>query len=181
MICTLILVAPLFFVNPIGPRCFLAPYFVLAMTAVTLINYLISQFEISKRSIKYLSVLSIAGILSALLFFFTIYVPINHYSNLRDEYVRAQVELSDNDTIYICNLPYGNFTWTADPTKVDFLRERYLLFNNIETDAEFKGKDYDKFEAWTKKFNKKTGYQPKTKPRSTKSRFYREETTEKKE
>ena len=175
MFCTLILVAPLFVVDPIGPRCFFAPYVTMMVFEVIYINYLLIVLKADKKTVKQLSCGALAGIAACTIFIFTIYIPINHYAALRDEYVKAQAAIEGREVIYICKLPYSSFVWTGNPASNDLLRDRYLLFNNIETDARLVGKNYDEFEKWAKGFNKKTGYKPKHKLRKIETRFYRSE------
>ncbi len=175
IISTVLLIIPLFFVTPIGPRCYFAPYLMLDITAVTLFNYAVNEYKISKKALRHVSTVMLAGLLSVMLFLFTVFIPVNHYSKLRDEYVIAQSQLEDRKNIFVCKVPYSDFVWTGNPASSELLRERYLLFNNIDTNAKLVIKEYDEFEAWAKRFNKKTGYSPKQKLRNTKSRFYRDE------
>ncbi len=178
LICIAILIAPLFVVNPVGPRCYFAPYFVFIMLTVTLINYIINELKISETSANHISAATVAGIAGALIFLFTIFIPINHYANMRDEYVKAQVETDYKSKIYVCTLPYSSFVWAGNPADDELLRERYLMFNGIETDKEFEPFFYEQFEKFAVKFNKKTGYRPNIKPRKIRNRFYYEKPEE---
>lgn len=173
IICVVGLILPLFLVTPIGPRCYFAPYFVIVMIIVTLFNYLTNEMHIEKTTLKHFTVVLTAVLLSAILFLFSVFIPINYYTGLRDEYTLAQSQVEGREKIYICQVPYTNYIWNGNPTESSVLAERYLLFHNIDIEKKLVYKNYEDFGRWAKRYNKKTGYKSKHKIRKTKSRFYR--------
>lgn len=141
-----ILVAPLLVVNPIGPRCFIPPYFIMAAFCVSVFDYLQKILKISGFSNKILSASFAASSLAMFVFAFSIYSTVYRYAEKRDEYVMKQVE-AGAETVTVCKLPYGSYVWTGDP-ETDPWDYRYKLFNGISEDTVFEFLPYGEFDKW---------------------------------
>ena len=147
-----VLVAPLLIVNPIGPRCFFPPYFMLTASCVLLWAYLEEKTEMMHHIENGLTIMLFSGCFACLVFIFSMYSTIHNYEMKRNEYVKKQVE-AGYDTAVVCKLPYGSQVWTGDPTS-GIWEERYKYFYNIDQEVEFELVDYKAFDKWMEQFDK---------------------------
>ncbi len=146
-----VVTAPLLVVNPIGPRCFFPPYFLLIVFGVVLYDYLKKEMKFSSHCQNTLFVTFTAGCMASLVFLFSIYSTIYTYDMKRNEYVQKQVDAGHQD-ITICKLPYGSYVWTGDPASSPW-NERYKLFYGFDKDLKFEFVSYSEFDEWIEFFN----------------------------
>ncbi len=147
-----IIVAPLLVVNPIGPRCFFPPYFVIVVYLMYLIAYLTKELTEIDAASKLLTTALCAATAGVFIFLFTIYVPITHYDNVRLDYVRKQVD-EGKTTVTMCELPYNSYVWMPNP-KSDLWKTRYKNFYHIDCeDLKFEYLSYDEYEEWLETYN----------------------------
>lgn len=133
------LLAPLFVVNPIGPRNF----FMIYVLEIIFVLYIANEVGINyKKFNKY--------IVFCLIIAFTYYVSIYSYISLisyrRDHYIEYKSINSSDTTIIVPKLPYGKFVWLGD-FYGDYRTNFYKIKHNLRTDITFKFVDYD---AWCK-------------------------------
>lgn len=145
-----ILVVPLLIVNPIGPRCFMPPYFIMAAFCVSVFDYLQKELHLSEGVNRGVALSSAAVSLAMFIFTFSIYSTVHAYAEKRDEYVMKQVENGES-VVTVCKLPYTSYVWTGDPTS-DPWDYRYKLFNGISEDTEFEFLSYGEFDKWAEKY-----------------------------
>lgn len=146
-----ILVAPLLVVNPIGPRCFMPPYFIMAAFCVSVFDYIQKELNLSEGINRGVALSSAAASLAIFVFTFSIYSTVNTYAEKRDEYVMKQAENGES-VVTVCKLPYGSYVWTGDPT-ADPWDYRYKLFNGISEDTELEFLTYGEFDKWAEKYD----------------------------
>ncbi len=150
--CVPVVVAPLLVVNPIGPRCFYAPYLMMMVFIVALFDYLLEKIRVKKRVHRLMGYG--LGIVFAIQMFINIgiFYPIHHYDSLRNEYAKVQSDDGEKKII-ICNLPNEAYLWVATP-EIELWSERYKLFYGLAEDAELEIIDYTEYEAFVEQYSK---------------------------
>ncbi len=104
------MIAPLFVVTPIGPRCFFAPYVMLIYFVIELsCNF----NEIHKKQFACLSHSFIIFTVAGVLYLFYIYGTIakNNYERIAQAVKDSQ---NGKDTIQVQELPYKDYIWCSD-------------------------------------------------------------------
>ncbi len=139
-----IIVAPLLVVNPIGPRCFFPPYFMLMIYALGLFAYLIKDVKTDDFSLKCFNVAAIASTMALVIFLFSIYSTIHFYDVKRSELIDEQIANGQQE-ITVVSLPYKSYVWMGDP-KEELWENRYKLFNGIDKDIKFEFVPFNKLE-----------------------------------
>mgnify|MGYP003302124122 CR=1 FL=1 len=147
-----ILIAPLAIVDPIGPRCFFPPFFMLIAACVVLFVYMEKEIGMSLAVKKGVVCSFLAVGLAALVFLFNIYGVIYRYDSKRNEYVKKQVD-AGYQTVMMTTLPYPSFVWVSEPAG-DLWGGRYKSFHGIDNAVEFEFIDNNAFDKWTKEFDK---------------------------
>lgn len=147
-----IIVAPLFVVNPIGSRCFFPPYVFMVIFSAYLFNYILSNISFSSQLSRYLSFTISAGVLASFIFLISMYVPIYYYSNIRDEYIKKQIDKGYQEVV-VCKLPYPSYVWIGDPEE-ELWEYRYKIFNDIDENINFDFKTYKGFNKWKTQYDK---------------------------
>lgn len=120
-----ILLAPLFVVNPIGPRNFLPIYCLFIILLLCFFDLEKADFKI-KRFIILLFVSSYVYLLS-------VYSYVYKASVERINYINERISVEEK--IEIKTLPYSNYVWFPDP-KEKLWNERFKLFYNIPKETE---------------------------------------------
>lgn len=146
-----VLIAPLLIVNPIGPRCFMPPYFMMSAFCVGLFDYLQREIRLSEIMNKGIMLSSWAVSLAIFIFAFSVYSTVHTYAVKRDEYVIKQVEKGES-VVIVCKLPYGSYVWTGDPVS-DPWDYRYKLFNGINENIKFEFLSYSEFDKWAGEYS----------------------------
>lgn len=146
-----IIVTPLLVVNPIGPRCFMPPYFIMAAFCVSVFDYLQKELHFSECVNRGVAVSSAAASLAMFIFAFSIYSTVHAYAEKRDEYVVKQIKNGES-VVTVCRLPYTSYVWTGDPA-TDPWDYRYKLFNGIDEDVQFEFLDYYDFDKWAEEYS----------------------------
>lgn len=121
-------ILPLFFVLPVGSRCFTGSYLFfllfLAQLGKLIADYAPSPEKL-KKSIAAFSVATLAG----LVYLFTIYGKIYVADQARID--KAVTESQTQKTIYVQDLPYEDYVWTSS-VKEEPWNERFKLFYGID-------------------------------------------------
>ena len=147
-----ILIAPLVFVNPIGPRCFFPPYLMLISACVLLFVHIQNKMNITAETNKGIAISLLAGCLALFTFLFSIYSTIHTYDIKRNDYVKKQIE-AGRETVTVCLLPYASYVWVRDPSSAPW-DYRYKLFHGIDTNIQFEFLNYKEFDKWAEEFDK---------------------------
>lgn len=122
-------VMPLFIASPIGSRCFLTSYCLLAMCGIDLILYVISKyFQNVSLSIYLLPIFAVT-----LIFFGTIFGQIGIFG--RTQYARLQQETKEGTKeIYVDSYPNSQYIWVIKPPEQHW-KDAYLYFYNLPPDT----------------------------------------------
>lgn len=147
-----VLIAPLLVVNPIGPRCFFPPFFMLIAACVMLFSYILKVFRFPAKTSKQIGSAFLAGSTAILIFLFSIYIPIHTYDVKRNEYAHKQVD-AGYKTIMMCKLPNETYVWMPNPM-AKLWSQRYKLFHGIDDEIKFKFLDCEKYDQWIAEFDK---------------------------
>ena len=133
----ILMMAPLFEVSPIGPRCFFAPYTVLILIVCEVMKYItIESADRSKQLQKYTSAISAVLIVLSTAFYFRIFIPVYQAEQQRNQHIQDEIA-AGHKTVELSHLPYENWIWKATITGDDDLWEyRYKLFYGIPKDVD---------------------------------------------
>ena len=145
-----VLLAPLVVVNPIGARCFFAPYWMLASACVLLFTYVMEYLPLSAAMRKLALIVAIAASAAMVVHYAGIYTTLHRYVQLRDTYAQKQAEAGCRE-IVLGKLPQKDYVWCADPA--DPWDERYKRLYDIDQDVVFKFIDMEEFEVWTQNYD----------------------------
>lgn len=121
------LTAPLFMVNPIGPRNF----FMIYTLEVILVCYILKETEIDYM--KYSKVI-IMSIIIYLIHYASIYTYINYTEIKRNDYILYKSDNTTDTYITVPNIPYHEYVWDMDFIKEhrqNIYKNKYNLRDNI--------------------------------------------------
>ena len=105
---------PLWFVSPIGPRCFYAAYIFLVKATVNLISYVLNNSDIDIRAFKHIPVMLFICVCSYYLF---IFAKIAYTEDLRINHIKEQME--NNETVItLPEFPYSNYLHDSNSQKI---------------------------------------------------------------
>ena len=129
----LIMVAPLFVVTPIGPRCFFCSYVMLSLLVCQIFELVSGSMKKTDQLISIALILLLAiGTVKV----FYIYGKIFIADNNRTRAVMEQYENGSRE-IPFPELPYNKYLWKSSPDRDnDIWEERYKLFHNISQDVD---------------------------------------------
>lgn len=147
-----LLIAPLTFVNPIGPRCFFPPLFMLMIFCTDLFNYTQEHINVSISLRRCINASLSVACATVFVFLLSIYSSIYTYDIKREEYLQKQID-SGATVVKMCRLPYGAFVWTGNPEN-SLWAKRYKAFHGIDSEIEFEYLDYWQFDDWIADFDK---------------------------
>lgn len=133
-----IIVAPLVLVNPIGPRNFFPPFMLMVLLSVLILENILETVD-NRRLQKVLSLAFAAVIVASSIYYFSIYVPIYRYDELRNE--NAVKQSQENDVVTLCTLPYESYVWRPDPVG-KLWEDRYKKFYGIDEQIQFEFVEY---------------------------------------
>lgn len=148
---TIVILAPLLVVNPIGPRCIFPAYFLEMVFCIDLYSYSASKIKSADKIKK--ATKGLFGIVAVALFAFylSIYGSIFYYDNKRDEYIENQ--LADNQSVItICELPHSSYVWYGNPKKEIWVN-RFKSFHGIDENTELKVLKPDEFKVWAENYD----------------------------
>lgn len=140
------LAAPLFLVNPIGPRNF----FMIYVLEIILVCYILKE---TKMDYKKYSKLMIFTIIVLCINYSTIYIYITDFMNKRDEYIQYKSSNSTDTEIIVPKLEYPSYVWSADFDS-EYRTNVHIKKYNLREDITFKFVEYSDW----KKHIKKEGY-----------------------
>lgn len=133
LISILLITLPLFFVTPVGPRCFFPTYVMFVSFALSIIDYLNIKFDY--QIIKFI-------ITVLIIFYFVLFFKVYKVDRVRTKYV------NDNEVekYILPKLPYDSYIWGGNPTD-DVFQKRFKLFYNID---EYKSIEFIDYNLWVK-------------------------------
>ncbi len=129
----IIIVAPLFIVTPIGPRCFFANYIMFVILASEMFDYITNDTKLNIKN--YLMFIAIMLVL----FYLIIFGYIFKIETTRNEYIEEN-KLNEK-VLYLPNLPFAKYMQGANPANKTF-QKRFKLFYNIESDTKLVFMEY---------------------------------------
>lgn len=124
-----VLLAPLFVVNPIGPRCFLPIY-------CLFIVLLLCFVDVEKTVVYFKDIILLSTVVSYI-FLLSIYTYIHVKSEQRIQYIYECID--SESVIKVKALPYSGYVWTGDPNE-PIWAERFKLYYDIPEEVEIKVK-----------------------------------------
>lgn len=127
--CILVMVVPLFFIAPIGPRCFFATYVFFLLFLVELLSMLPLD-RVGPLLRKPVKRVAQAGIAAALLFYFVVFSQIYSVNNDRIAHVRQEVS-EGKTTVEIQYLPYRYLLWCSTPYEDSYWSKDFKCFNDL--------------------------------------------------
>ena len=133
LISILLITLPLFFVTPVGPRCFFPTYVMFVSFALSIIDYLNIKFDY--QIIKFI-------ITVLIIFYLVLFFKVYKVDRVRKKYV------NDNEVekYILPKLPYDSYIWGGNPTD-DVFQKRFKLFYNID---EYKSIEFIDYNLWVK-------------------------------
>ena len=147
-----VLIGPLLVVNPIGPRCFFPPYFVMIVFCAYILEQITESFKADKTVTLSINTITLTSAASVFVFLFCIYSTIHTYDTKRNEYALKQQD-AGYETITICELPHASYVWTGNPDAEPW-STRYKLFHNIDKEKKLMLLPYNEFNDWAAEFDK---------------------------
>lgn len=130
----LILIAPLFVVNPLNQRCFAAPYIFFVLISNELINYLLKDIK-DNEFLSIIKKILITIIVCIFVFFLSIYASLAHTNNTRIKHISS--ELSKGVSIIeIPKYHYGKYLWSGTPGNNTMWEDRYKMFYGIPKEVD---------------------------------------------
>lgn len=140
---TFVMVGPLFFVSPVGSRCFF-PVYVFLVGAVVLLFKYIQDNKLIKIDKPYF----IRSIMILLfLIIFLIYSSIISVDLQRKSYIKNN---QNEGKLYLPKLPFSNYHWNGNPYDEGFV-EKYKDFYGIREEVEVIFLNYEK---WARDFKR---------------------------
>ena len=133
----IILTGPLFFILPIGSRCFLVTYIFFILIIIDLLKYVLSLYPLNYKIKNIIYLYSKIHVLIIFLFILNIFIYINHTHQKRLDYVNCQKE-QKRSIIKIISLPYDEYLWTSNPCDNGVWEERFKLFYKIDKNADLR-------------------------------------------
>lgn len=131
-ICSFALVsAPLFFVTPLSPRCFLSSYIFLVLITGTLFK----DVNNIKTTIK-LKPIILFGIFSFISVFTIVFTMINRNYSFRTEYIQEQVSKNEK-VIKLWRIPNDHFLWESTPNPNGYMEQNFRKYYGIPEDVKF--------------------------------------------
>jgi hypothetical protein len=124
------LILPLIFVNPFGPRNFIASYTFLAITVILLINYVASQ-NLNSISI-YKKIITSFCVLIAISYVYIFSIN-NQVDQERMEFLKQNIN-ENKKNILFTRLPYEQFLWMSTPDVPGFHETAFKNFYEIPKD-----------------------------------------------
>lgn len=141
--CTVVSLAPLLIVHPIGSRCVFIGYFLMIVFTVDLAGYICKKLDFQKKWLRYLLVTIVAA---QFLFYVHIFIPIHHYDTLRLDYIQEQAAAGEKN-ILMCDLPNSDYLWVSTPFNDGWIN-KYKLFYKLDEDIVLNCIPYEEFDIW---------------------------------
>lgn len=147
---SMVCIAPLFVVTPIGSRCLFASYIFFTLLTTQLLKILIESIKENssktnlnfyKPAFNFLRKVLLLVCVGAFGFLFFIYGSIYNSNLTRLEKIQADVNRGLT-TINVENLPYTGYVWTGNPTEETVWEERFKLFYEIGENIKIKNISY---------------------------------------
>lgn len=117
-----LITGPLFFVTPVGPRCFFPTYIIFVLYITTLVDYI-------SFSDKLIFLIKTSIVIMFLIYIF-IFVNVFIVDNKRQKLIKNG---GNSEKLVLPKLPYESYLWYANPTD-DVFVERFKLFYNVDKD-----------------------------------------------
>lgn len=117
-----LITGPLFFVTPVGPRCFFPTYIIFVLYITTFVDYI-------SFSDKLIFLIKTSIVIMFLIYIF-IFVNVFIVDNKRQKLIKNG---GNSEKLVLPKLPYESYLWYANPTD-DVFVERFKLFYNVDKD-----------------------------------------------
>ncbi len=136
LLCVPVLIVPLLFVSPVGPRCFFPAYLLMTGVCVVLFSYIKRRLNPDNACVKRLTamLLSVSAVLSC--FFVGVYGVIHWHDVRRNTLVKKQLD-EGFKTVVMYYLPYTSYIWNGDPD-IEPWNDQYKQFHGIDEDVKLK-------------------------------------------
>ncbi|MDD4718580.1 MAG: DUF6056 family protein [Bacilli bacterium] len=126
----ILMVLPLFFVSPVGSRCFFATYIMFIMYIVELTDYLFEDKAIQLVGKVALFIIVILGIYLLNIYAYIFSIDYNRNRNV-------QKNSKDFEVVIVEVLPYQKHVWMPNPLPKYGLETNYKSFYNIDKHIKF--------------------------------------------
>lgn len=131
---------PLFFVLPVGSRCFVGSYVFFTLFIAQMFKIISDNAQQNKIINMAPKAFALATMLG-LVYLFTIYANIYSADKIRIE--KAQSDCTNQSTIYVSDLPYEEYVWIGSVDD-EVWNERFKLFYGIPEDVTVIATEYQK-------------------------------------
>jgi hypothetical protein len=142
----IVLAAPLIFVQPFGPRCFIAPYTFYVMVTIELGRYILEKNYFNLFSLNKLFTIFALFVSACYIYIFTMNGMVDRQ---RIEYIHEQVNEHQNE-IMLTRLPFEQFLWHSTPIINSYQYETFKEYYHIPENTKLKVIRYKKWENMNK-------------------------------
>lgn len=134
LISVIILAAPLIFVHPFGPRCFLAPYTFFVLSAIEMSIYIIDNKYFNLKVLNKIFCIGAIFVCSCYIYAFTMNGAVNRE---RIDYIKNHVKSNDS-TIILTHLPFEQFLWHSTPVIPSYQYNTFKEYYGIPSKTKLK-------------------------------------------
>ena len=146
LFCVPVVIAPVLFVDPIGPRCAFAAYVLLMVFTLDFYAYVRANIATGLKIRNALSAgLSVAAILQVILISAT-FLSISKGDMLRTEYTRMQAD-QNSQTVYIFTLPHSEMMHNSTPEDWNGTTAYYKAYHGLDPETELQIVSLEELEA----------------------------------
>lgn len=142
------LVVPLIFVNPFGPRNFIASYAFFVMAVIQLVHYIASH---NNFNLSFFSKLFSSGAVLIAICYVYVFTLNDKVEQERMEYLYQHTD-AKKESIMFTRLPFEQFLWMSNPNISEFHYIAFKKYNGIPINAELKVISYSDWKK-QRKFN----------------------------
>lgn len=146
----LLIIIPLIFVSPIGPRCFFPSYLLLMGVCVLLFVYLKEKLSPDAVTVKRTGAALVSVCIILMSFLFGVYGVIHWYDARRNELAKRQAQ-EGFKTVMMYYLPYTYYVWNGDPD-IEPWDSHYKAFHGIDEEVKLKFILRESFDDFEKNF-----------------------------
>ncbi|MBP0724965.1 hypothetical protein J5Y03_07150 [Bacillus sp. RG28] len=142
----IVLAAPLIFVQPFGPRCFIAPYTFYVMVTIQLGQYIIEKKYFNLFSLNKLFTIFALFVSACYIYIFTMNGMVDRQ---RMDYIHQQVN-AHKDEIMLAKLPFEQFLWHSTPIIDSYQYQTFKEYYHIPENTKLKVISYKRWEKMNK-------------------------------
>lgn len=147
-----ILIGPMLFITPFGPRCVLPSYICLVFFCTMFVEYLWRDLNLDIKFKSLIFLIFVAVSIGFITYYMIIYIPVNKYHRLRLEYMEKQLDMAYTE-IVVPNLPHQTFLQCGDIT-VWYWQRCFKNYYGIDQSIKFKVLSPEEFDEWVTEFEK---------------------------